>query len=77
MQTQQTNQTAQTAQTAQTPITHQTIPPIAPIDPTPIVTHGESPTAIILAIAILIVLSLGSLTQLVRVILVAMRHSAR
>jgi hypothetical protein len=48
--------------------TNQTIPPIAPIDPTPIVEHGESPTAIILAIAILIAILLGSLTGLVRVV---------
>jgi hypothetical protein len=59
----------------QTQTTGSQISPIAPIDPTPIVTHGESPTAIILAIAILIVLSLSSLTQLIRVIVMAMRQT--
>jgi hypothetical protein len=48
--------------------TNKTIPPIAPIDPTPIVENGESPTAIILAIAILIAILLGSVTGLVQVI---------
>jgi hypothetical protein len=43
-------------------ITNQTIPPIAPIDPTTIVENGESPTAIILAIAILIAILFGSVT---------------
>ena len=50
--------------------TSQTLPPIAPIDPTVIVEHGESPTAIILAIAILIAILLGSLTGLVRVVVI-------
>jgi hypothetical protein len=48
--------------------TNQTIPPIAPIDPKTIVENGESPTAIILAIAILIAILLGSVTGLVQVI---------
>ncbi|HEY9832062.1 MAG TPA: hypothetical protein V6D26_15865 [Stenomitos sp.] len=48
--------------------THQTIPPIAPIDTTPIVEHGESPTAIILAVAILIGILLGSLTGVIRAV---------
>ncbi|WP_026736043.1 hypothetical protein [Fischerella sp. PCC 9605] len=48
--------------------THQTVPPIVPIDPMPIVEHGESPTAIILAIAILITALVGSVTNLVRVL---------
>ncbi len=51
-------------------ITNQTIPPIAPIDPTPIVENGESPTAIILAIAILIAILFGSVTGLVQVIVI-------
>ncbi len=50
--------------------TNQTIPPISPIDPTPIVENGESPTAIILAIAILIAILLGAVTGLVRVIVI-------
>lgn len=45
-------------------------PRIAPIDPKLIVEHGESPTAIILAIAILIAILLGSLTGLVRVVVI-------
>jgi len=48
--------------------TNQTIPPIAPIDPKTIVENGDSPTAIILAIAILIAILLGSVTGLVQVI---------
>ena len=55
---------------AQPTTTNQTIPPIAPIDPTTIVENGESPTAIILAIAILIAILFGSVTGLVQVILV-------
>ncbi|HEY9612862.1 hypothetical protein [Allocoleopsis sp.] len=51
--------------------TNQTIPAIAPIDPTTIVENGESPTAIILAIAILIAMLFCSMTGLVRVIVVA------
>jgi len=50
--------------------TNQTIPPIAPIDPTTIVENGESPTAIIFAIAILIAILLGAVTGLVRVIVI-------
>jgi len=48
---------------------HQQPAPIAPIDPTIIIEHGESPTAIILAIAILLTFLLSSLTGLVRTIL--------
>jgi hypothetical protein len=48
--------------TQQTPLT------IAPIDPTPIV-QSTSPTAVILAIAILISILLGSITGLIQVIL--------
>jgi hypothetical protein len=43
-------------------------PSVAPIDPKPIV-HSESPTAVILAIAILISILLGSITALIQVIL--------
>ncbi|PSB22589.1 hypothetical protein C7B76_03310 [filamentous cyanobacterium CCP2] len=42
--------------------------PHASIDPEPIA-QSESPTAIILAIAILLSISIGSITQLVQVIL--------
>lgn len=49
--------------------TQQIVPQIAPIDPTPII-ESESPTAIILAIAILISMLVGSITGLVRVIVV-------
>jgi len=55
---------------AQPTTTNQTIPPIAPIDPTTIVENGESPTAIILAIAILIAILFGSVTGLVQVIVI-------
>lgn len=48
--------------------TEQTVPQIAPIDPEPIA-QSESPTAIILAVAILLSIALGSITQLVQVIL--------
>lgn len=41
---------------------------IAPIDPTPII-QSASPTAVILAIAILISILLGSITGLIQVIL--------
>jgi hypothetical protein len=49
--------------------TTQTVSPIAPIDPTIIVEHGESPTAIILAVTILLTFLFSSLTGLIRVIL--------
>ena len=48
-----------------------TVLPIVPIDIQPIVEHGESPTAIILSIAILSLTLIGSITGLVRVILMA------
>lgn len=50
--------------------TQQTVPPITPIDPAQIAKHGESPTAIILAIAMLISMLLSSITKLVRAIMV-------
>jgi len=53
------------------------IPPIAPIDSKPIIEHGESPTAIILAIAILISMVVGSITELVRVIVIAILRQAK
>ncbi len=43
---------------------------IAPIDPLPIIEHGNSPTAVILAISILTVSLLGAITSLVRVLLI-------
>jgi hypothetical protein len=49
-------------------LTQQTPLPIAPIDPTPIV-QSTSPTAVILAIAILISILIGSITALIQVIL--------
>ncbi|MCL6436311.1 MAG: hypothetical protein K6T90_19295 [Leptolyngbyaceae cyanobacterium HOT.MB2.61] len=48
-------------------LTHQATSPIAPIDPTPII-QSESPTAVILAIAILISILTSGITGLVRVI---------
>jgi hypothetical protein len=64
----QANQTIQTATS---------ISSITPIDPQPIIEHGESPTAIILAIAILIVLVMGSITGLVRVLAIVMLHQSQ
>jgi type III secretory pathway component EscT len=51
--------------------THPTISPIIEIDTKPLIENGQSPTSIILAIAILIFLSVGSITELVRVIVVS------
>jgi hypothetical protein len=53
----------------QTVLTQQMPPAIAPIDPTPIL-QSESPTAVILATAILISILVSSITGLVLVILV-------
>lgn len=47
-----------------------------PVDITEIVEHGESPTAIILAIAILIAVLVGSMTKLVQVIVVLILKKA-
>ena len=47
---------------------------IAPIDPQPIVEHGESPTAIILAIAILISMLFSGITGLVRIIVMSKNY---
>jgi len=49
--------------------TQQTVLPIAPIDPTSII-QSDSPTAVILAIAILISMLISGITGLVRVIVV-------
>jgi hypothetical protein len=43
--------------------------PINPIDPQTIIKHGDSPTAIILAIAILLAILFQSMTELLAVIL--------
>ena len=43
--------------------------PINPIDPQTIIKHGDSPTAIILAIAILLAILFQSMTGLLAVIL--------
>ena len=43
--------------------------PINPIDPQTIIKHGDSPTAIILAIAILLAILFQSMTGLIAVIL--------
>ena len=51
--------------------TNQSVPSIVTIDTLPIIEHGESPTAIILSIAILSSTLIGSITGLVRVILMA------
>lgn len=49
-------------------IANQTPSQIAPVDPTPII-QSESPTAVILATAILISILVNSITRLVRVIM--------
>jgi hypothetical protein len=43
--------------------------PINPIDPQTIIKHGESPTAIILAVATLLAILFRSMTGLIAVIL--------
>jgi hypothetical protein len=48
--------------------TSQPIAPIAPIDPEPIA-QSDTSTAVILAVAILLSITIGSITQLVQVIL--------
>lgn len=48
--------------------TAQTLP-VSPIDTKPIVENGESPTAIILAVAILLATVFCSVTSLIQVIL--------
>jgi hypothetical protein len=48
-----------------------TVPSSVPIDIQPIVEHGESPTAIILSIAILSSTLISGITGLVRVILMS------
>lgn len=56
---------------SQQPISTQPITPsIAPLDPQPIV-QSESSTAVILAVTILISTLIGSMTQLVQVVLKA------
>lgn len=50
-------------------LTHQATSQIAPIDPMPII-QSESPTAVILALAILISILVSGITGLVRVIVV-------
>lgn len=57
--------------------TQQSVPAVAPIDPKPIVEQGESPTAIILAIAILISTLVGSITGLVRVIVIVILRQTK
>jgi hypothetical protein len=53
----------------QTIVENQSVAQMSPIDPKQIVEHGESPTSIILAIAILISMLIGGITGLVRVIM--------
>ncbi len=49
--------------------TQPTNPPVTPIDTDTVIKHGESPTAIILAIAILLTFFFSGLTGLIQVIL--------
>ena len=51
------------------PITStQPVNPVTPIDPNAIIKHGESPTAIILAIAMLLIFIFSGITGLIKVI---------
>jgi hypothetical protein len=52
--------------------TQQTVPSI---DPYPLIEHGAEPVSIILAIAVLISILIGSMTGLVRVMMLAMHQS--
>ena len=56
-------------QPQQTTTVSQATPPIAPINPETVMEHGESPTAIILAVTILITTLMGSVTNLVQVMI--------
>ena len=47
----------------------ETISPILPIEPKFIIEHGESPTAIILATTVLLSITLSSVKDLLKVIL--------
>jgi hypothetical protein len=57
-------------------MTNQTVPPIAPLEPTSIA-QSDSPTAVILAIAILISILIGSITGLVRVIIIVILRQTK
>lgn len=57
--------------------TQRSVPAIAPINPKPVVEQGESSTAIILAIAILISILVGSITELVRVIVIVILRQTK
>ncbi len=50
-------------------IQSQPVKPVTPIDTNTVIKHGESPTAIILAIAILLIFFFSGLTGLIQVIL--------
>lgn len=49
---------------------NRTVSHSAPIDPQPLIEHGTEPVSIILAIAILLSIVIGSITRLVQVILI-------
>ena len=49
--------------------TQPTNPPVTPLNTDTVIKHGESPTAIILAIAILLIFFFSGLTGLIQVIL--------
>ena len=52
-----------------TPMNNVQLQPTQPIDPQIIIKHGDSPTAIILAVAILLAILFQSMTRLIAVIL--------
>jgi predicted transposase YdaD len=63
-------------QLQQTTNANQATPPITPINPETVMEHSESPTAIILAVTILITTLMGSVTNLVQVMIRGMaQHS--
>jgi hypothetical protein len=57
--------------------TNPSISRITSIDAKPLIENGESPTAIILSIAILISILVGSMTGLVRVIIIAVLRQTK
>lgn len=67
------NQMSKTNVTTTSP----TITPITSIDAKPMIENGNSPTAIILAITILISILVGSITGLVRVVIIAILRQTK
>jgi hypothetical protein len=64
-------------QPQQTTAASQTVQPIPPINPETVMKHGESPTAIILAVTILITTLMGSTTTLVQIMIRGMAQRSK